>query len=284
MSTGKGYAVELMVTGPDWDTLADCVVKIRKALRASPKLANVDDNFLDGQPEIRVIPDRVKAAQMGVNMDDLGNVMGPPSAVISSRGPISMRAAMTTPSPSGYPWISAKAQSIKSIYVRNNRGEVLPISAMSELTQVPSYQQIFRDNRQRAVYITAGAGTGTSQQEAVQEAVNICKSILPQGYNVQLTGSAQANASSMKQLMFVMSLGILVAYMVLASQFNSFLHPIIILLALPFSVTGAFFSLWLFGQSLGIYSIIGIILSDGTGEEELHHAGGLHQPAPPRRA
>jgi len=264
MSTGKGYAVEMMITGPDWDTLADCIKKIRKALRASPKLANVDDNFLDGQPEIRIIPDRVKAALMGVNMDDLGNVIGATIGGYQFQGTYFHEGGHDNPIAIRVPIDQRKGpDSIKSIYVRNNRGEVLPISSVATLQLVPSYQQIFRDNRQRAVYITAGAGTGASQEEAVKEAVNICKSILPDGYNVQLTGSAQANASSMTQLLFVMSLGILVAYMVLASQFNSFIHPIVILLALPFSVTGALLTLWLTGQSLGMYSFIGIILLMG---------------------
>ncbi len=264
MSTGQGYAVELMVTGPDWDTLGDCVVKIRKAMRASPKLADMNDNFLDGQPELRIIPNRVKAAQMGVAMDDLGNVVSATIGGYQFEGTYFHEGGHDNPIAIRVPVDERKGpDAIKSVYVRNNRGEVLPISEMSDLIQVPSYQQIFRDMRQRAVYITAGVGLGTSQQEAVQEAVKICKNILPEGYNVQLTGSAQANASSMTQLIFVMSLGILVAYMVLASQFNSFIHPIVILLALPFSVTGAFFSMWLFAQSLGIYSIIGIILLMG---------------------
>ena len=264
MSTGQGYAVELMVTGPDWDTLGDCVVKIRKAMRASPKLADMNDNFLDGQPELRIIPNRVKAAQMGVAMDDLGNVVSATIGGYQFEGTYFHEGGHDNPIAIRVPVDERKGpDAIKSVYVRNNRGEVLPISEMSDLIQVPSYQQIFRDMRQRAVYITAGVGLGTSQQEAVQEAVKICKNILPEGYNVQLTGSAQANASSMTQLLFVMSLGILVAYMVLASQFNSFIHPIVILLALPFSVTGAFFSMWLFAQSLGIYSIIGIILLMG---------------------
>ncbi len=264
MSTGKGYAVELMITGPDWDTLGDCVQKIRKAFRASPKLADSDDNFLDGMPEIRVIPNRVKAALMGVNMDDLGNVIGSTIGGYQFQGTYFHEGGHDNPIAIRVPVDQRKGpDSMKDIYVRNNRGEVLPISAIATLQQVPSYQQIFRDNRQRAVYLTSGASKTASQQEAVQEALSICKGILPQGYNVQLTGSAQANADSMKQLLFVMLLGILVAYMVLASQFNSFLHPIIILLALPFSVTGAFFSMWLFNQSLGIYSIIGIILLMG---------------------
>jgi HAE1 family hydrophobic/amphiphilic exporter-1 len=264
MSTGQGYAVELMVTGPDWDTLADCVKKIRTAMRASTKLANVNDNFLDGQPEIRVIPDRVKAALEGVNMDDLGSVIGATIGGYQFQGTYFHEGGHDNPIAIRVPIDQRKGpDSIKTIHVRNNRGEVLPISEVSSLQQVPAYQQIFRDNRQRAVYITAGTGATASQQEAVNEAVNICKSILPEGYNVQLTGSAQANQSSSQQLLFVMSLGILVAYMVLASQFNSFIHPIVILLALPFSVTGAFFSLWLAGQTLGMYSFIGIILLMG---------------------
>ncbi len=264
MSTGQGYAVELMVMGPDWDTLADCVQKIRKAMRASPKLADYNDNFLDGQPELRIVPNRVKAALMGVAMDDLGSVVSATIGGYQFEGTYFHEGGHDNPIAIRVPVDQRKGpDAIKQIYVRNNRGEVLPISAVSDLVQVPSYQQIFRDDRQRAVYITAGVGAGTSQQDAVKEAVNICKSILPEGYNVQLTGSAQANSDSVTQLIFVMSLGILVAYMVLASQFNSFIHPVVILLALPFSVTGAFFSMWLFAQSLGIYSIIGIILLMG---------------------
>ncbi len=264
MSTGQGYAVELMVTGPDWDTLADCTRKIRKAMHASPKLANVNDNFLDGQPELRVIPDRVKAAEEGVNMDDLGNVISATIGGYQFQGTYFHEGGHDNPIAIRVPVDQRQGpDAINRVYVRNNRGEVLPISAVSTVQQVPAYQQIFRDNRQRAVYITAGTGVGVSQQDAVKEAVDICKSILPDGYNVQLTGSAQANANSSKELLFVMTLGILVAYMVLASQFNSFIHPIVILLALPFSVTGAFFSLWLMGQSLGMYSFIGIILLMG---------------------
>lgn len=264
MSTGQGYAVELMVTGPDWDVLADSVRKIRAAMKASPKLSDVNDNFLDGQPEIRVIPDRVKAAQMGVNMDDLGNVISATIGGFQFQGTYFHEGGHDNPIAIRVPVDQRKGpDSIKDIYVRNNRGEVLPVSAIADLKVVSSYQQIFRDNRQRAVYFTAGVGHGASQQEAVQEALSICKGILPAGYNVQLTGSAQANSDSMKQLLFVMFLGVLVAYMVLASQFNSFLHPIVILLALPFSVTGAFFAMWLFSQGLGIYSIIGIILLMG---------------------
>lgn len=263
-STGKGYAAELLVTGPDWDVLTDAVQKIRAKMKTDAKLADTDDNFLDGQPEIRVIPNRVKAAQMGVNMDDLGNVIAATIGGYQFQGIYFHEGGHDNPIAVRVPVDERKGpEAINSIYVRNNRGEVLPISAVASLKVVPALQQITRDNRQRAVFFYANPAPGTSQQECLTEALSICKSVLPEGYSVQLTGSSQANANSFQQLGLVMILGIAVAYMVLGSQFNSFIHPVTILLALPFSVTGALFSLLATGQALSIYSAIGIILLMG---------------------
>ncbi len=260
-STGKGYAAELLVSGPDWDVLTDCVQKIRAAFRDDPKLTDEYDNFLDGQPEIRVIPDRVKAALESVNMDDLGNVIAATIGGYQFQGTYYHEGGHDNYIAIRVPVDDRKGpSSINSIYVRNNIGEVLPVSAVASLKVVSSLQQITRDMRQRSVIFYANAARGHSQQEALNEAVAVCKSILPEGYTVQLTGTSAANADSLQQLLFVMFLGVAVAYMVLGSQFNSFIHPIIILLALPFSVTGAFFSLLLTGKALSIYSMVGIIL------------------------
>jgi len=263
-STGKGYAVELIVTGPDWNVLTDCVQKIRAAIRSNPKLTDEYDNFLDGQPEIQVIPNRVQAALEGVSMADLGNVIASTIGGYQFQGTYFHQDGHDNPIAIRVPVDDRKGpDAINHIYVRNNRGEVLPISDVAVLKQVSSLQQITRDMRQRAVIFYANAGRGHSQKEALDEALQVCKSILPEGYNVQLTGSSQANSDSLQQLGLVMALGIVVAYMVLGSQFNSFIHPIIILLALPFSVTGAFFSLLVTGQALSIYSMVGIILLMG---------------------
>jgi HAE1 family hydrophobic/amphiphilic exporter-1 len=262
-STGQGYAVEFFVTGPDWDTLGTYVKQIRAKMHADPKLSSVNDNFLDGQQEIRIIPDRAKAAAMGVNMDDLGNVISSTVGGYLFQGEYFHEGGHENQILVRIPQDEREdPAALDHIYVRNNRGEVLPISAVSSRAVTNSFQQITRDNRQRAVQFTAGVGANTSQTEAVKEAMSICSSVLPagSGYTAQLTGTAQANKDSLKQLGFVMMLGIIVAYMVLGSQFNSFVHPVVILLALPFSITGALFSLWLTGQSLSTYSMIGMIL------------------------
>jgi multidrug efflux pump subunit AcrB len=138
-SAGKGYTAELLVTGPDWDTLEASVVKIRQAMHASPKLADVDDNFLNGQPELRVIPDRVKSAEQGVNMDDLGNVIAATIGAYQFQGTYFHEGGHDNYIAMRVPTDQRKGpDSIKDIYVRNNRGEVLPTSAVASLKTVPS--------------------------------------------------------------------------------------------------------------------------------------------------
>lgn len=261
LSTGHGYDVEFTVIGPDWDKLAQYSEEIKKRMKADPLLADVNDNYLSGQPEIQVIPDRTKAALRGVNISDLGSVIG---ALI---GGYTFQTAYFHES--GHendifirvpPEERLKPDDLRRIYTRNNRGEVVPISDVADIQLVSSLQQITRDNRQRAIYFTANHGATATGQQALEESLKIAKEILPEGYAAALTGTSQSGSQTNVQLLLTMFLGILVAYMVLASQFNSFLHPITILLALPFSITGAFFSLWLFNQSLNMYSMIGLIL------------------------
>ncbi len=122
---------------------------------------------------------------------------------------------------------------------------------------------ITRLNRERAITIFANTAPSKSQAAAMAEALRIAKSILPEGYHAIFTGSAKASQESDQGLWFTFLLGIVVAYMVLASQFNSYVHPLTVLMALPFSISGALVALWLGGQSLNVYSMIGIILLMG---------------------
>ena len=263
MSTGKGYAAEFLITGPDWDVLTQSVQAIRAKFKADAKLADTTDNFTDGQPEIRIIPDRVKSAQMGVGMDDLGNVIGSTIGGYTFQGIYFHEGGHDNPILIRVPENQRRTpDDINHIYVRNNRGEVLPVSAVSSLAVTTSLQQITRDMRQPAVYFYAQPGPGVSQTECLKEATTVARSCLPAtgGYSVQLTGSSQSNSGAFSQLGIVMVLGIVVAYMVLGSQFNSFIQPIVILLALPFSISGAFFALLATGQTISMYSFIGIIL------------------------
>jgi len=261
LSTGKGYAAEFIVTGPDWGKLAECSEEIKKRMIASPVLADVNNNYLSGTPELQIIPNRVRAGAEGVNLADFGGVLGTLIGGFTSQtayyhengheNSIFIRMPQNE---------RLKPDDISKVNTRNDRGELVPLSDVAGIKQIPSLQQITRDNRRRAIFFQANAAPGSSAQQALEESLKIAGAVLPEGYEALLTGTSQTNSQTGNQLILTMLLGVVVAYMILASQFNSFLQPIVVLLALPFSVTGAFGGLWLFNQSLNMYSLIGLIL------------------------
>lgn len=152
---------------------------------------------------------------------------------------------------------------LNKIKIRNNRGEIISLSNVVTKEIKPSLMLISRLNRVRAITVYANPAPGHSQQEALKSAEEMAKKILPPGYSFKISGSSQSFKESFQSLFFALILGLLVSYMVLASQFNSFIHPITVLMALPFSFAGAFLGLWLFHQSINMYSMIGLILLMG---------------------
>ncbi len=128
-------------------------------------------------------------------------------------------------------------------------------------------QAITRRDRERAISIYANVATGASQAVAVDRSLAIARSVLPDGYRAVPAGSTKTFRDSFDSLWFAFGLGLLIAYMVLASQFNSFWHPVVILLALPFSISGALIALWVGGQSLNVYSMLGLILLVGIAKK-----------------
>jgi hydrophobe/amphiphile efflux-1 (HAE1) family protein len=258
----RGFPVEFTIRGPDWDKLAGFSDEIMKKMAASGHVTDVDTDYKLGMPEVRVMPDRVKSAMRGVSIQSIGNAI---NAMIGGvrvgkftrngrRYDIRVRLVNSD---------RTSPQDISKIWVRNNRGEVIRLSEVVTISEKPTLLTIARRNRERAIGIFANMAAGKSQAEALDEVDKIGKQVLPDGYRLVLSGSAQTFKESFQSLLFALLLGIFVAYMVLASQFNSFIHPVTVLLALPFSVTGAFIALAVGGHSLNLYSMIGIILLMG---------------------
>ena len=155
------------------------------------------------------------------------------------------------------------AEAVRQLKVRNSQGELIPLDRVVTLEKQNGLQSISREDRQRAITVRANVAIGASQAEAISAVQKITKDLLPQGYSAVVSGSAKTFQESFRGLLLALALGILVSYMVLASQFNSFIHPVTILIALPFSISGAFIALYLGGQTLNIYSMIGLILLMG---------------------
>lgn len=258
----RGYPVEFNIKGKDWDALGDASFKIQELMEASGMLVDVDSNYDMGQPEVRIVPDRAAAEMRGVSMASIGNTI---SALIGGTrvGKFTEgghRFDMRVRLKEGE---RRKIQDIKSLYVRNNRGELVSLSEVVKIESGKSMLAINRVNRERAISIFANPASGFSQQQGVDESLRIAREVLPEGYYPEKTGSAKTTEESFDSLIFVLVLGIVLSYMILASQFNSFIHPVIILLSLPFSFSGALFALYIMNQSINIFSFIGLILLMG---------------------
>lgn len=259
-TASRGFPIEFTVRGGDWDTLWAETSKIMEQLKSSGLATDIDTDYVLGKPEIRVVPDREKAALRGVSIQDIGTTIG---AMIGG-----VRVNQYTEHGHRYyvmvqvPKEEQSVERLRALLVNNNHNNLIPISQTVEQKTESALQAITRIDRQRAISVFANSAPGHSQQEALTLVESLATK-LPTGYRVVMSGSAQTFKESFDSLIFALILGVFVAYMVLASQFNSFIDPVSVLVALPFSVSGAFLALLAFNQSLNIYSMIGLILLMG---------------------
>ncbi|QDK45859.1 AcrB/AcrD/AcrF family protein [Bdellovibrio sp. ZAP7] len=259
-STGKGYPIEFILQGPDWAKLEELNNKFKEDMRNSKLMVDVDSDYLAGMPEIQVTPARDKAARRGVSAEDIGITV---QAMIGG-----VKNGQYTKDGHRYDvYVQLKKtpdprDEFSKLLIANDRNNLIPITQVAEVEQRASLQQVTRVNRQRAITMYANLAPGVSQQKALEFIFNKSKE-LPEGYHIDQSGAAKSFSESFNSLIFALALGVIVAYMVLASQFNSFLDPLTILMALPFSFSGAFFALNLTGQSINMYSMIGILLLMG---------------------
>lgn len=264
MSLGgrRGFPIEFTLNGADWAQLAELSRQMAEEMEKSGIMADVDSDYVLGMPEVNVVPDRQKAALRGVSISVIGNTInaligGVRSGKYSKGGRrYDIRVQLVEKD-------RRNVEDISKIWVRNNRGELVRLSDVISIVQKPTLLTITRQDRERAIRMYSNLSLGKSQGEALKVIENMGKKILPDGYRIVFSGSAKTFKDSFNSLYVALLLGIFVAYMVLGTQFNSFIHPFTVLLALPFSISGAVIALMLTGQSLNIYSAIGIILLMG---------------------
>ncbi|MGK5089757.1 efflux RND transporter permease subunit [Bdellovibrionota bacterium FG-2] len=258
----RSFPVQFTIKGSDFGQLIALSKKTTEAMEKTGLMTDIDTNYQEGMPEIQVIPDRLKARQYGVDVSEISQtvsvMMAGAIAGKYSQGGRRYDVRVSLP-----PESRGSLEAIKGLTVRNSQGELIPLRNVVNLVQKPALQAISREDRQRAISVRANVALTSSQAETITAVQKITKDILPSGYAAVVSGSAKTFQESFQGLFFALFLGILVSYMVLASQFNSFIHPVTILIALPFSVSGAFIALYLSGQTLNIYSMIGLILLMG---------------------
>jgi len=257
----RGFPVEFSVRGADWNELVPLSQKLMAELTATGTVTDLDSDYRVGMPELRVTPDRAVCADVGVSVDDVATTInalvgGIRIGKYSTGGRrLDVRLKLMAGQRS-------RPEDISRLRVRARNGELVPLSSLVLFEEQAALQAITRRDRERAISIFANVAPGHSQGEALRVIEGLGDD-LPVGNRVVLGGSSLAFRDSMSSLLFAMFLGVAIAYMILASQFNSFKDPVTIITILPLSMAGAAFALLLTGQSLNIFSMIGLLLLMG---------------------
>lgn len=257
----KGSPVAFTVRGADWEKLVAASRKLQTDLEGSGVAVDLSTDYQVGSPELQILPDRDRATELGVSVADLGSTV---SALIGGntigkftaegrRIDIRMRLLASQ---------RTRPEDISLIRVKTQTGQLVPMSLVVTQREQPVLQTISHLDRERAISINGNVGPGHSQAEAMKRVLELAKD-LPTGMHVVATGQASQLGETTDGLWFALGIGILVAYMVLASQFNSFLHPITVLTILPLAVAGAVIGLAVSGKSLNLFSMIGLLLLMG---------------------
>ena len=230
-------------------------------LRASGGLVDLDKSLRLGLPEARVVPDRDKAAALGIDAATVAEIV---QAMIGGldvatfrdgeqRHDIRLRMERQN---------RDSLDAVGDLWVRTRGGELVDLRNLVRIEKGASAAMITRTDRQRSVKVMASLD-GVSLDAAVARAQKIAAEILPPHLSLKLTGDAEAMKEAGSQFVMMLVLAVLVIYMVLAAQFESFAQPLIVMIALPFSMVGALGGLWLGGMSLNLFSMIGIVLLIG---------------------
>jgi HAE1 family hydrophobic/amphiphilic exporter-1 len=262
MSGGGRKALEVQLLGnlalSELDRYADQLIA---ALVARGGYVDLDKSLKLGLPEIRVVPDREKAAALGVDAATLAEVVqvmigGLDVGVFKEEGrryDIRIRldrADRDTPA------------AIEALSVRGRDGKVVELRNLVRLERGAAASEITRTDRQRSVTISANLDNKVLS-DAIAEVRQLAAQMLPEQLTLRMAGMAENLEESSSQFGLMLTLAVLVIYMVLAAQFESFMQPLSVMLAVPFSMVGALGGLWLLGMTLNMFSLIGIVLLMG---------------------
>lgn len=265
ISGGGQKPLNLFLVGDDLDVLAKYALDLQKRIAKIPDLVDVDTNFRAGKPEFHVNFDRDRSEALGVSTAQAGlelryRTEGAEAAVYRERG-IEYKVRVKFDDD----YIDLKKQfSFTSVPNQNNN--MVPLNRVAEGEETTGYSQINRQNKGRFIAITANLGPGGQLGNASAEIERIIKQELkmPVGVEYRFEGQAQDFKDLIGNMLLAMGFGVLLIYLVLCSLYESFVTPITILLALPLAISGAFAGLFIFGKSIDIFSIIGLILLMGV--------------------
>jgi multidrug efflux pump subunit AcrB len=265
ISGGGQKPLNLLIVGDDLDQLSTYALEVQKRIAKIKGLVDVDTNFRSGSPEYHVVFDREKSEALGISTVIAGEELrdrteGSVPAVYRENGIEYDIRVMFDESQKDL------RSNFNSTFVPNQNFNMIPLSRVATAEKRVGYSQINRQNKGRYIAISANMGPNGQLGDVTTEIENIFKNEMkpPIGVTYRFEGQAQDFKDLMANMMIALGLGVLLIYLVLSSLYESFVTPFTILLALPLAISGAFIGLLIFGKSIDIFSIIGLILLMGV--------------------
>jgi hydrophobe/amphiphile efflux-1 (HAE1) family protein len=257
-----GLPVQFVLQNQDLEKLREVIPKFLDEAKKDKTFSNVDVNLKFNKPEIELTLDRMKVKDLGLSSQD---VIGALQAAFSGG-----RLAYFIMNGFQYSVIAqvdrsdrSQPDDISKLYVRNNKGQQIPVSAVVKLEPSSSPATLYHYNRYKSATISASLADGKTVGDGVKAMDAIARKLLDESYQTSLTGPSRDYAESSSNIAFAFGLALMLIYLILAAQFESFVDPLIIMITVPLALAGALLSLFVFGQTLNIFSEIGMIMLIG---------------------
>ena len=259
----RGEPLQFVVTGPSLPEVGRLSTAMQEKLSAQPGLGRLDVDLQLDLPQIDMTLDKVRVAELGLNSRDIAQ------AVNVMSGGLDVARYNDEPGDGERYDIRLKAadgefkqiSDFSKIYLRGREGQMVRLDAVAKFQKILGPAIISRYDMQYAANFAASPSVPLG--DAVKSVQQAAAEILPAGYAIKFTGQAEQFNKTIEYAIFAFVLALLLVYMVLASQFNSFIQPLMIMIAQPLAIIGGIAALWLFGHTLNIYSMIGLILLIG---------------------
>ncbi len=259
----SGQPLQVVIGGPDYKELAAWRDRMLARIAGNPRILDADSDYKETRPQLRVEINFERAADLGVSTEEIGTTL---ETMMGSR-------RVTTFVEDGEEYdvvLQARPDNrtapanLENLYVRSSRsGKLVPLSSLVTLAEVAEPGTLNRFNRLRAITISANLADGYTLGEAIEWVRKTAAEELPEVAQIDFKGQSREFLTAGGAVLFTFLMALLIVYLVLAAQFESFIHPFVIMLTVPLAVTGALLGLWISGGTLNLFSQIGIVMLVG---------------------
>lgn len=254
--------LEVEIAGYDLDKLREAASRVRVAMEKSPRFSDIKSTVESGSPEIQILFDQERASHLGLEVRDLAD-----RVVSSVRGDIATRYKLREKKIDvlvrSVDTRAASVEEIRGLIVNPGSAQPVPLSAVADVRLATGPAEIRRTRQERVAIVSANLASG-DLGSAVAELERIVGGIeVPAGTSVNVSGQSEEMNSSFQSLQFTLLLAVFLVYLVMASQFESLLHPFVILLTIPLALVGAVWAMYLTGTTVNVVAYIGVIMLAG---------------------